>query len=409
MVAARGDRVESLDLIRGIAVLGILAINIAGFAGPPAAVFTPDILAPASLADKYAFAATFVLFEGKMRGLFSLLFGASMVLFIDRSDAAGRHGELLQLRRLGWLLLFGALHYYLLWWGDILFTYAAIGVIVLMMSEMRARARVIVAITVFVLWHVGGMIESLPDLRIDEAVRTGTATPAELHDQRVWVDQVMDQARGDLDRYRLSPAGQFAARLASDPLRPFIAAFEALGETLPLMLLGTALYRSGFFGGQWPRPRMWLVAAGCSAAGLALTLALLVWVWPRDFPVRSMLPILISWTGIPHLLMTLGYAALLVLAAPALSRTWPGRRIADAGRMAFSNYIGTTIMMTALFHGWGLGLAGHYGYAPLMAFVAAGWAAMLVFSAVWLRFYRRGPLEWLWRSLTEATWLPNRK
>ena len=75
--------------------------------------------------------------------------------------------------------------------------------------------------------------------------------------------------------------------------------------------------------------------------------------------------------------------------------------------MAFSNYIGTTLLMTAIFHGWGLGLAGQYGYAALMAFVMLGWIVMLAFSAAWLAFYRRGPLEWLWRSLTEARPLAN--
>lgn len=99
---AAPDRIAALDLVRGIAVLGILTINIAGFAGGASAVLSPDLLAPATMLDKLAFAIGLVLFEGKMRGLFTLLFGASMLLFVERRDAAGEDGGYWQLRRLGW-------------------------------------------------------------------------------------------------------------------------------------------------------------------------------------------------------------------------------------------------------------------------------------------------------------------
>lgn len=401
-------RVESLDLIRGIAVLGILAINIAGFAGPTASVLTPDIPHPATFADRLAFAVTFVVFEGKMRGLFCLLFGASIVLFIERNDAAGGHGDLMQLRRLGWLVLFGALHYYLLWWGDILFTYGVIGIIALMMRELPPRTLAKIAVTVLVLWHAGEMVQSLPELRADEAVRTGTASAPAREAHQAYLRAVNGKAARELASYADSIPGQAIGRLRDDPLRPLTAAFAALGETLPLMLLGMALFRTGFFTAGWPRRMMWTTALGATLAGLALTAALLAWAWPRGFPVRSMSPIVISWTGIPHLLMTLGYAAALVLATPFLARTRIGHRLAQAGRMAFSNYIGTTLLMTWVFHGWGIGLAGRFGHAGLMPFVALGWLAMLAFSAVWLAFCRRGPLEWVWRSLAEKRWLANR-
>ncbi|MDE2619781.1 MAG: DUF418 domain-containing protein, partial [Sphingomonadales bacterium] len=109
-----------LDLVRGIAVLGILAINLGGYAGPIAAALSPNLPSPGTPADELWFALTTLVFEGKMRALFTLLFGASLLLFIDRAEARGEDGERLQLRRLGWLALFGYLHYVLLWWGDIL-------------------------------------------------------------------------------------------------------------------------------------------------------------------------------------------------------------------------------------------------------------------------------------------------
>ena len=103
-----------------------------------------------------------------------------------------------------------------------------------------------------------------------------------------------------------------------------------------------------------------------------------------------------------HIAMALGYAAVLVLLAPRLLDTWLGQRFAAAGRMAFSNYLGTSLVMTALFHGWGLGLAGRFGPAALWLFVLLGWVLMLGWSGPWLSRFRQGPLEWLWRSLTEG-------
>jgi uncharacterized protein len=114
-------------------------------------------------------------------------------------------------------------------------------------------------------------------------------------------------------------------------------------------------------------------------------------------------------TALPHLLMALAYATLLVLATPRLACTWLGRRLIAAGRMAFTNYIATTVVMTAIFYGWGLGLAGFVGHARQLLFVALGWALMLIWSGPWLEVFCQGPLEWLWRSLTEARLMPMRR
>ena len=136
-MGSTGDaqRIASLDLIRGIAVLGILAVNIASLAGPALASLTPHYPRPGAFADEAAFAVMLLLFEGKMRGLFTLLFGASMMLFIDRAEARGRDGPLLQARRLGWLAVLGYLHFLLVWHGDILFIYAGVGLLVLALHD----------------------------------------------------------------------------------------------------------------------------------------------------------------------------------------------------------------------------------------------------------------------------------
>lgn len=409
MTPGVSSRVASLDLIRGVAVLGILAMNIGGFAGPPGAVGNPNIPAPASFADQLGFAIKFLFFEGKMRALFTMLFGASMVLFIERAEATGRFGEMLQLRRLGWLMLFGLAHYYLIWWGDILFLYGLVGLIALLMRDMATGTLIRVALAIFVLWHAIGAAMDLPNVLSEQAVLNGTASPAETASHAAYVKAVDLYAHDHIET-KLGGFAQLAAdRLGEWTFRPLEGALLSVGETLPLMLLGMALYRTGFFKGCWTRRRMWMWAGGGIVAGLIPTGLVLAWVWREGFPVRTMDSVLLYWMAVPHLLMALGYSALLVLAAPRLARTLAGNRIEAAGRMAFSNYIGTSIAMTAIFYGWGLGAIGRVGHAWQWAFVVAGWLAMLAWSGLWLRHFRRGPLEWLWRSLVEKQILANRR
>lgn len=403
------DRVVSLDLIRGIAVLGILAVNIAGFAGPSASTLTPHVPHAASALDEAAFAAVFVLFEGKMRALFTILFGASLLLFVDRAEANGRDGDLLQLRRLGWLLLFGLLHYFLFWWGDILFIYAVAGILALFMRGLPPWPMLLGAILAFLCWHSAGLIGSLPDLRAEEHVRLAMASAAEGKNHAQFLAAFTERAVDELAEYRLGFGDQIGIKLSERPFWLIETTWPNLGETLPLVLIGMVLLRSGFFAGTWPRRPMVMLAAACGTIGLALTLAMLGWLWERHFPPRAMSIALLYATALPHLLMALSYAALLVLAAPRLARTRIGRRLIAAGRMAFTNYIATTVLMTAIFYGWGLGLVGTVGHAGQVGFVLLGWVLMLGWSQPWLAHFRQGPLEWLWRSLTERRLLPMRR
>ena len=175
------------------------------------------------------------------------------------------------------------------------------------------------------------------------------------------------------------------------------------------MMLGLLLQRRGFFVGAGRPSRMLMLGLGATLAGLGATLATLAWLWPRHFPPIAMDAALRYSLELPHLLMAIGYAALLVLATPWLAGTELGRRLAAAGQMAFSNYLATTLVMTAVFYGWGLGLFGQVGPLAQWGFVLLGWGLMLAWSAPWLHRWHRGPLEWLWRSLTERQILRNRR
>ena len=390
-------------------MLGILAVNIAGFAGPTQATLSPNIPLPGSPADEAAFAFIFVVFEGKMRALFTLLFGASMLLFVERAEAAGRDGAALQYRRLGWLLLFGLLHYLLLWWGDILFLYAVIGFLALRFRNAAPKPLVAAALILFAGWHGFGAVSAQPSVDTEEQIRLGKARPAIVAQQAREATEASKETALEIAGYRAPYLDQIKDKVLHRPFWQVGMTLFSFGETFPLMLIGMALYRSGFFSGAWPRRRLWQLAGGGLALGLVPTLLVLGWVWPRHFPLEAMAAAISLWTALPHLTMALAYAALLMLAAPALLQTRLGKRIEAAGRMAFSNYIGTTLVMCAIFYGWGLGLIGTVGEVQQLLFVALGWALMLGWSKPWLERFRQGPLEWLWRSLTEIRRLAMRR
>lgn len=406
---ATGGRIAALDLIRGIAVLGILTINMAGFAGPLIGTTTPHLPLPAGPIDEVAFALSFVLFEGKMRALFTILFGASMVLFLERMEAAGRDANSLQLRRLGWLLLFGYLHFALLWWGDILFTYALCGLAALVCWRTPTKPLLALALAIFALYHAQGMFRSVAPIAAESQVLAGTAGPAQAAAHREAMDHKLERMDRDIALHRGPWAGLVADKLTAQRFWPLAMAIAGFCETLPLMLVGMALYRSGFFNGAWPPARLRAVAAGGILLGGAATLAALAWAWSRHFPPVAMNALLASWLALPHVLMALGYAALLMLAMPRLLASRLGSRLSAAGRMAFTNYVATSLVMTGLFYGWGVGLFATIGAARQWLFILLGWALMLAWSKPWLDRFAQGPLEWLWRSLTEWRLLPLRR
>ena len=403
--------------MRGVAVLGILAINLGGYAGPIAASLSPHLPSPGTRGDEVWFALTTLLFEGKMRALFTLLFGASLLLLIDRIEARGdgglsagmAQGERLQLRRLGWLALFGYLHFLLLWWGDILFTYALAGFAALAFRQARPLAMLVAGLVLFSAWHLTMAVTGLPQINAEARVLAGTAAPAEA---RAYAGERRKDAAAtarELAGYRQGFLTQVAGRLRDQPDEPLGAAMGTLGESLPLMLIGMALYRSGLYARRWPRRLLVTLAVLGTGIGGLLTALLLAYAWSRHFPPVLMVQALAYHLALPHLLMGLGYLALLILAAPRLIGTRLGDRLVAAGRMAFTNYLGMTIVMTGVFYGWGLGLVGQVPERWLWPFLLGGWALMLGWSKPWLARFRHGPFEWLWRCLTYGQRMPLRR
>lgn len=397
-----------LDVLRGAAVMGILFMNINAFALPAAAYDNPRAYGGDTALNLAAWAAAFILIDGKMRALFSMLFGASLLLVAERAEARGQSALRVHGARMGVLLLVGLAHLWLLWWGDILHHYALVGMVAFGLRHLPARQLLGTAACALLLQIA--VVTTVP-VAIGAAERAIAASPA----------HPPAEALATLDEYRPSFGAPTPAELARD-LRIHrggyanlladrwaqtsdlpLALVSAIGlETLGYMLIGMAALRSGLFTGGWRPRRYALMAAAC----FALTLpgyAALAWAeWAGGFDMATIALAVLSAGAVLRPVMALGWVCLIALAARRGG--WITARVAAAGRMAFSNYLASSLICSTIFYGYGFGLYGTVPRAMLVPVVGAICAIMLLWSAPWLRRHRYGPMEWLWRSAARARW-----
>jgi uncharacterized protein len=401
-----GDRYFSLDALRGFAVMGILLMNISSFAMPDGAYINPLAWGGDSVADIAAWALSWVLFDGKMRGLFSMLFGASMLLVIERAEMAGRDGRRAHLARAFWLLLFGAAHFLLLWWGDILMLYAVVSVIALQFVGKQPIALVKWAFGAFAL-HLIIVIALMVDAYIlqSQATQPGAA-PQAVKAFGAMIEQFgapgTPRIGEQLVIYR-SDLSVIIAHQWQNFIVSHFSEFLLFGfDTLGFMLLGMAMLKGGFLTGEWDGEQYRRTARHCFLIGLPPMIALAAWVIWSGFDPVTTFGAFMAWSFPFRIPLTVGYAALLLWIVGRARGHWLIVRAAAAGRMALSNYLGTSLLMCGIFYGWGLGLFGSVDRAPLYLFVIAAWAIMLLWSKPWLDRFAYGPVEWLWRSLARG-------
>jgi uncharacterized protein len=376
------DRIFTLDLIRGVAVMGILAMNIVGFTLPESAYSNPLSYGIHGAADRWSWLLDFLLVDGKMRGLFSFLFGASMLLVIQRADAAGQPSERIHFARMAWLLVFGLLHFYLIWWGDILSLYAIVGMVAWFFIYQSPAALLRRGLLLV-------LAQTIVELTTAQPPASDPITIA-----------------NSLNLYRSGFADIAAHRLGNDLLYPLASVGNFGWETLGYMLFGMAALKAGFLSGNWPRRRYAQIAVFGLGIGLPIYAVLAVAQINSDFSADSVRYWNFAATTLVRPPMILAYAALIILLGSG--RGALTRRIAAAGRAAFTNYLGTSLIMTFLFYGWGLGWFGTLGRAQLWLVVLPMWALMLLWSKPWLDRFRYGPFEWLWRSLARGKPQPMR-
>lgn len=409
--ADAGERLVTLDFIRGIAVMGILFCNIVAFAEPQVAYAWPNgMLHAPSASDKGVWLFQYMFFDGRFRGLFTVLFGAGMMLFMERAWARGA-GRGLQARRLLWLMMFGLAHFFLLWRGDILVLYAFWGLIALSFVEWRAVHQLrlgLLGAVVGALMITGFMGQDYHRVTHPEAA--ATMAPEDRKELFGLEAKQRKEAARDATIYRDGSWPEMVRYHTVDHGKDVLDGLMiGIFETLPLMLLGMGLYRVGFFSGALDPGKMGKWGWTGLVVGGLVSIPFGIITLQANFPFHLTM---FLFTGPPQLgriAMTLGMAALFVVWAPAAAKGWLGERVVAAGRMAFSNYLGTSLMMAMAFNGWGLGLFGKLDRVGLIAVVLTAWAAMLIWSPLWLGRFRFGPLEWAWRCLTYWRRFPLRR
>ena len=406
-VAAGGDhRLATIDVIRGFAVLGILVMNIVAMGLPAYAYVDPWHYGGAGGANLIAWAIAYVLADGKMRALFTMLFGAALLIAADRDPApAGPH-----YRRMAWLFVFGMAHAWLFWFGDILTLYAITGAIAFVGWRWRPSALLLVAALCFAVMLADDLLawHQLTALKAAAALPDASAAAVAGWAQvRAAVTPDPALLAREIALYRGGFPDAFAARA------PMTVRFQttllplSLAETLGYATLGMALHRLRFFAGGWTRAGY----RACITAGAVAILSYLpivrMLVEARFNP--AILPLADALSFVLRPFLARAYAAALILLVRSGRAARLCARLAAAGRMALSNYLGSTLIATTLFYGYGFGLYAQLDRASLYWIVAAIWIIILWWSPAWLARFAYGPAEWLWRALSRGRIPPFRR
>jgi uncharacterized protein len=398
-------RLPLLDILRGFALPGILLMNIEWFTRPMVEIGfgIPPSYSPVDHATSWLI---FVLVQGKFWLLFSLLFGAGFTVMRQRLIASGRPFVWPYLRRCAALFVLGIAHALLLWAGDILHTYAVAGVGLLIVSMLTdsdprraAGCRGAAGATIFLMFT--GLLTLFTVLYL-VAPNLGLHEPGEIEAARATFDAAQAQA---VAAYSAGSWPEVTAQRGVDLLDAMKTDLFVVPVALGVFLIGSWLLDSG----RLSRPQEHL-RFHKAVAFVALPIGLLItaagsWHSTGSVDGQSSAATMISqwthWSGAP--LMTFGYIGIVTLLAlqPSIGgvlRRW----LAPSGQMALTNYLMASAICSTLFFGYGFGLWGQVSRLGQVGLVAAILVLQCAVSAWWLRRFRYGPLEWLWRA---ATWL----
>ena len=408
------ERIQALDTIRGFALLGILLMNILAFGLPSRAYFNPSVDGALSGADFGVFCVVDLLVEGVMRAVFSMLFGVGIALTASRQTRPKGVG--IYYRRQFLLLGIGLVDtFVLLWTGDILVSYALAGMVLYVCRNWRPRNLGIAAGCIFAYLAIAyaaiflilswGPVQATA---VQTRITAGQAVSAEDRARLdAWVE--LQAAVHPSESIRAREALKFEGSYRQS----FVANAEEAGEMyilfLPVfaiwdaaacMLLGMALYKTGFFQGLYSLRRYTLVAVLGFACGLTVNGFELAMKIGSGYAPQWVSGASVFTSDLGRVPMALGFVCVAMIAWQCDWFARPRRVLAAVGRMALTNYILQSVFGLVIFHDFGLGLWNELTRHQLYYIVLVEWLVLIWFSSWWLGRYRFGPLEWLWRSLT---------
>ena len=371
------ERNVTLDFIRGVAILGILLLNISAFGLPKAAYLNPAWYGKITASDAWTWAILDLFAQVKFLTLFALLFGAGLQMLLPR-------GKRWIQSRLTLLVLLGFIHGLLFWDGDILLAYGLVGLICWRLVRDAPSVKSLFN-TGILLYLAGiGVLLLLGSISASETSRAWTPDASALLYEKYWkINGGMEAVSNRVDLLSnslLALGAQYGWQLAG------------------MMLLGAALMRSGWLKGQYSLQHYRRTGVLLVVVGMLINLPAIIVQWRLDWAYRWCAFLLQAPRELSAPFQTIGYTVLMLGFWPQLSRFKLVIAIACVGRMALSNYLLQTLICTTLFYQFGLFMK--FDRLTLLIFVIPVWLANLLFSWIWLRFYRQGPVEWLWRQLT---------
>ena len=387
------ERIVSLDVLRGFALFGILLMNIQSFAMPEAAYFIPAAYGDLTGADLIVWWFSHLFADQKFMTLFSMLFGAGIVLMTAKAERGGKRSLGLHYRRMFWLLVIGLLHGYLLWSGDILVLYAVCGFILYWCRRWPARWQLATGILVFAVGPLVGMAGAQMLAFAPPEVRAELVTD-------LWPPADVIQA--ELAAYRGGWRDQMAVRVPTTfEMETMAFLYWGLWRAGGLMLMGMALFKWGVFSGE-RSTRFYTVLI---AIGALVALPVIAYGARQNFihdwePIYTRLGAGYQFNYWASLFVSLAYVGVIVFWLRAGWLLWLQRALAAVGRTALTNYLAQTLLATFIFYGHGLGLFGSVTRVQQLLVVLGIWTIELIISPLWLRYFRFGPAEWAWRSLT---------
>ncbi|HMK03148.1 MAG TPA: DUF418 domain-containing protein [Ferruginibacter sp.] len=424
------ERIKTIDIIRGVALLGILMMNIPGFGFEWSRNYWL-LRGPHSGADFYTLETISVFFEGTMRGLFSMLFGAGMILFTMNKKETPGSATVVELyyRRLLWLVLFGILNaYVLLWFGDILYFYGLCGMVLYPFRKAAAKWLLVLGIACICI----GMLKQYLSYKEERQVRLDyvEAVAAKKEGKKL-TDEQKGAKTAWMEREKWKPDSVWVnyrvnkIQHGSYPqIFNFFSPWNADGETwgfyhwlfwdgLAMMFIGMALFRTGFFSNKLSTSTYLM----CLLAGYGIGITVGWIIFKKGDLGQVNLAAYLDRYRVNHALLydikrvflSVGHASLILLVFRSRIVPWLMKALSNVGQMAFSNYLMQSIICTLYFYGYGFGNYDHLRYHQLYYVVFAVWIFQLIFSSIWLRYFRFGPFEWLWRSLTYWKMQPMKK
>ncbi len=404
------ERIRSVDVLRGVALMGILAVNIQMFSLTSYGL-NPQYAGDFTGANFAAWLVMRVVFLSKMITIFSMLFGAGLILMDTRAQARKQSVLFVYYRRLLWLGLFGILHAYLLWEGDILFGYAFCGLILYPLRRLSAKMLIPLGLAGFLILPAltvpcGFLVDWAQTTAMEGKATGDQATEMQRLMVEVWDEvavylQPTDEALADeAEVVRGGYWGLFLKRAPTALGGQFGMVLVVSWSLVGLMLLGMALAKLEVFS----TARSWTFYTALTLAGYGIGLPLVVFstydLVAHDFDLVRQLKFNEVLHEIGALPTALGHIGLVMIICKAGWLAPLMRCLAAAGRMALTNYLMQSLLCAVIFYGWGLGLFMRVPRVGLAGVVVAIWVFQLAISPIWLRFFRFGPVEWLWRSLT---------